>query len=163
LPQSAHHIRFPLLAYNVKVFPVLAEFGIKSITSVVEDDYENFDRITIDYKGKPYTFLQFPIAYEHENKAKILLMDYNFYVYDTSNHIDPEISKEEMVKLYMDEAERAFKDRRPFFISHHFSNWNNSAYWDAMKEVIIEVKKKYKTEFFTVSQLYDLLNRERQK
>ena len=159
LPIPVRHVRFPLLAYNNKVFPVLAEFGIRSVTSVVENDYENFNRITIDYKGKPYTFLEFPIAYEHENKSKILLMDYNFYLYDESHHIDPEKSKDDMMKMYLDEAERAFKDKRPFFISHHFSNWNHAAYWDAMKQVLLAVKQKYSVEFITVSELYDLLNK----
>lgn len=155
LPKPVRHVRFPLLAMNHKVFPVLAEFGIRSIVSDVESDYENFNKITLDIQGKRYSFVEFPIAYEHENRSKILLMDYNFYLYDETHHIDPEKSKEEMVALYLDEAERCFKDRRPFFISHHFSNWNHSAYWDAMKKVIQEVSKKYSSEFWTVSELYD--------
>jgi peptidoglycan/xylan/chitin deacetylase (PgdA/CDA1 family) len=154
LPEKVHHVRFPLLAMNHRVFPVLAECDIRSITSVVENDFENFNRITTEYKGKPFSFLEFPIAYEMDNRAKIILMDYNFYLYDEQHHIDPDKSEEDMVKLYLDEARRCMKDTRPFFISHHFSNWNHTAYWHAMQKVILEIEKKYKLNYMTVAELY---------
>jgi hypothetical protein len=86
-------------------------------------------------------------------------MDYNFYVYDEHHHLDPGKSKEDMIAMYLDEADRCFKSKRPFFISHHFSNWNHAAYWEAMQRVIIALKKKYDTEFLTVSDLCDRISK----
>ncbi|MFH0887248.1 MAG: hypothetical protein V1843_03680 [bacterium] len=120
----------------------MAKYGIYSITSVVENDYDNFNKISLIYHGQPFVFLEFPIAYEHENKAKLILMDYNFFFYDEQHHINMDTAKNDMVKLYLDEAKRCFAQKRPFFTSHHFSNWYHAAYWNAMKTVILEIKKK---------------------
>jgi peptidoglycan/xylan/chitin deacetylase (PgdA/CDA1 family) len=57
--EPVRHVRFPLLAMSPKVFPVLAEQGIRSITSVVESDYENFNRITVPAAGGHYSFYLF--------------------------------------------------------------------------------------------------------
>jgi len=159
MPSSVKHVRFPLLAMNHKVFPVLAAAGVKSVMSDIENDYENFNLITLKYGATNYQFAEFPIAYEKENGARILLMDYNFYLYDEKHRIDPDKAEKDMIALYLDEAERCMRDKRPFFISHHFSNWNHAAYWDAMQQVISEVKKKYPTEFLTVSELYDRVSK----
>jgi hypothetical protein len=157
LPKPVHHVRFPLLAMDHKVFPVLAENNIYSITSVVERDFENFSRITINSNGKPYTFIEFPISFEHENRSPLILMDYNFYLYDQIHHIDMAKAEQDMVILYMEEAEKCFREKRPFFISHHFSNWNHAAYWNAMKKVIEAVNTKYQVKYLTISELYDVL------
>jgi peptidoglycan/xylan/chitin deacetylase (PgdA/CDA1 family) len=158
LPAKVRHVRFPLLAMNHKVFPAMIENNIYSVNSVVESDYEKFDRITVDYKGKPYTVIQFPIPYGHEYNTSMILMDYNFYLFDEIHHINMMRSEGDMVRLYLEEVEKCLRENRPFFISHHFSNWNNSAYWNAMKLVITTVKEKYPVKFLTISELYDIVN-----
>lgn len=157
LPRPVEHIRFPLLAMNNEVFPVLAEYGFKSITSIPENDYKKFNRVTINYKGKPYTFVEFPISCGYDNKSKILLMDYNFYIYDKKHHVDIDSAKKEMIKLYLEAADKCYKTKSPFFISHHFADWDHGIYWEAMKEVILTLKKKYKVKFLTVSELTDIV------
>lgn len=155
LPQRVRHVRFPLLAINQNVYPVLAERGIKSVTSLLGKDYEQFRKITVSENGKTSTIIEFPISSEYEQGDKVILMDYNFYLYDKLHYIDPEQAKDEMIKLYLEEADKCFKEGRPFFISHHFSNWNHSAYWDAMKSVIETINKKYPVEYMTVNDLYN--------
>lgn len=159
LPEPVHHVRFPLLAMNHKVFPVMIENDIYSITSVVENNYEDFDRITVKHNEKLYTIIQFPISYGHEYNKNIMLMDYNFYIFDEMHNINMMRSEGDMVMLYLEEAEKCFRERRPFFISHHFSNWNHEAYWNAMKLVIKTIKEKYKVKFVTVSELYDIVSK----
>jgi peptidoglycan/xylan/chitin deacetylase (PgdA/CDA1 family) len=155
LPQRVSHVRFPLLAINENVYPVLAERGIKSVTSLLSKDYQNFRKVTVSENGKEYTIIEFPISREYDQGTKVILMDYNFYLYDKSHHIDPAKAESDMVALYLEEADSCFKEHRPFFISHHFSNWNHSAYWDAMKSVIETINKKYQVEYMTVSDLYN--------
>jgi Polysaccharide deacetylase. len=158
LPKPVSHVRFPLLALNDNVYPVLAERGIKSVTSFMTKKYKDFRKITVSENGKDATIIEFPISTEYEQGSKVILMDYNFYLYDEKNHIDPDKAKDEMVRLYLEEADSCFKEHRPFFISHHFSNWNHSAYWDAMKSVIKAINKKYPVEYMTVSNLYDAVS-----
>ncbi len=148
------HVRFPLLVFNRKVYNVLPEFGIKSIVSVLDNDYEEFSVFSEKYKGSPYVFLEFPISYEHMKKAQILLMDYNFYYHDKKNHLKPHAAQDEMLAYYLKEAESCFKEQRPFFISHHFSDWNHDAYWEALQKIIPILKLKYNVDFLTVSDLY---------
>ena len=159
LSEKVHHVRFPLLAFNHKAFPAMAKYAIYSITSVIENgnDFENFNKISFSYKNKLFTFLEFPIATNRENNRNTILMDYNFYIYDKDHNINVDKAQKDMVKIYLEEADKCFQQQRPFFISHHFSNWNNAAYWNAMKEVIIEVKKKYNVKFLTISELYNKL------
>jgi hypothetical protein len=148
------HVRFPLLAMNSEAFPAMAENGVKSITSFYDKDFHLFNRVKFADQGATHTVIEFPISFEHENGASILLMDYNFYLYDQKYHINMATAEADMVKLYLDEAAKCFKEKRPFFISHHFSNWNHAAYWNAMKAVIGELKKTYAVDYLTVSQLY---------
>jgi peptidoglycan/xylan/chitin deacetylase (PgdA/CDA1 family) len=155
LPQRVSHVRFPLLAVNQNVYPVLAGRGIKSVTSLLSKNYQNFRKVTVSENGKDSTIIEFPISKEYDQGTKVILMDYNFYLYDQSHHIDPAKAESEMISLYLEEADKCFRERRPFFISHHFSNWNHSAYWDAMKSVIGTISKKYPVEYMTVSDLYN--------
>lgn len=154
LKTPVNHVRFPLLAMNAAALPALAENGILSVTSVYGKDFHLFSRVTFPYLEGRYTVVEFPISYERENGATILMMDYNFYLYDQKYHVKMAQAEQEMAKLYLDEAEKCFQERRPFFISHHFSNWNHAAYWNAMKAVIAEINKRYSVEYLTVSELY---------
>jgi hypothetical protein len=81
----------------------------------------------------------------------------NFFIDDERHHLNLKQSEDEMVALYMEEAERCFKEHRPLFISHHFYRWNQGAYRRAGRRAILEMKKKYPTEFLTISELYQRL------
>jgi hypothetical protein len=155
LPAKAAHVRFPLLAMNGNAFPAMAENGIRSVTSVYGTDFHLFHRVTLDHGGSPYTLVEFPISFEHENGATVILMDYNFYLYDQKYHIDPLQAEADMVALYLDEARKCFAQKRPLFISHHFSNWNHAAYWTAMKSVIDTLEHEFPVEYLTISDLYE--------
>ena len=148
------HVRFPLLAMNRKVYNVLPEFGIRSVVSVVENDYEDFSVFSLKYDSRPYVFLEFPISHEHMHKSQVLLMDYNLYFQDERYHVKAKAAQDEMIAFYLSEAEQCFKEQRPFFISHHFADWNHDAYWKALQRIIPLLKNKYHVEFMTVSDLY---------
>lgn len=159
LPITVHHVRFPLLTRNNNVLPAMAEYKIYSISSDVEDDSRNvnkyFNRVTFAYKNKPYTILEFPMTWHHyKNGSHIPMMDYNFYLRDKKHHRGYEEAKRNMIADYLDEADTCFKEHRPFFINHHFENLDDGAYWEAMKEVITILQKKYKVDFLTIDGLY---------
>lgn len=157
----AHHVRFPLLAMNDKVFDAMAEYKIYSISSIVEADSKSgnkiFKKIKFFYKNVQYTILEFPITWLHKKSSHLVSMDYNFYLKDKSKskNRDFESAKKNMIDMYLTEAELCFKENRPFFINHHFENLNNGAYWEAMKEVILILKNKYPTQFLTIADLYE--------
>ena len=154
IAKPIRHVRFPLLAMNRKVYNVLPEFGIRSVVSVVENDYEDLSVFSVKYDGRPYVFLEFPISYEHLRRSKVLLMDYNLFFQDEKFHVKAKAAQDEMVSFYLSEAEQCFKEQRPFFISHHFMDWNHDAYWKALQRIIPLLKSKYQVEFITVSDLY---------
>ena len=81
-----------------------------------------------------------------EQVGKTLSMDYNFCVFQTQYVLKkstgecntyPELTgqfKDEMYQSYMQYFFKSYTgNRAPLQIGHHFSKWNNSAYWDAMK------------------------------
>ncbi|MFH0807453.1 MAG: polysaccharide deacetylase family protein [Elusimicrobiota bacterium] len=161
LPEPVHHIRFPLLSMNKYVYPVLAEFNFKSIMSVDEDEFDKFNRVTIQIPkgGQPVSFLEFPMGTVQEGNSKVMLMDYNFSVHDQRNKIPVSKIQKKMVDIYIQEANRCFTQNRPLLLSHHFSVTNSQdSYWKALKEVILNLKAIYPAKFITLSQLSEMCN-----
>ncbi len=154
LPTPPRHVRFPKLAMNLDVLPVLVEFGFQSVLSVDDNDFEHFKRISILHHEKEAHLIEFPIPYVRKGGRSIILMDYNFFVDDQRRRRDLKQSEDDMVSLYLEEANRCFQQKRPFFISHHFERLNQGAYRRAARRVISEIKKKFDVEFLTVSELY---------
>jgi peptidoglycan/xylan/chitin deacetylase (PgdA/CDA1 family) len=155
LPAPARHVRFPMLAYGPSAYPALAEAGYAGIFSVDKEDFKTFRRVSVPRPdGAVATLYEFPIPYTILGGFKLMFMDYNFYVADKSQGRAPQECRERMVKLYLEEAEKCLKQRRPFFISHHFTHWQNGAYWEAMKETIATLQKNHAVEFLTVSELH---------
>jgi peptidoglycan/xylan/chitin deacetylase (PgdA/CDA1 family) len=72
-----------------------------------------------------------------------LSMDYNFYVADSRASPDPagkERYKKQMIDTYMAYFEgNYFGNRAPLHIGHHFSKWNDGAYWEAMQAFAMRV------------------------
>jgi len=134
-------IRFPLLQHNNEVYPTLKKYGYTAIVSAIMPSYTHFYL----HEG----ILIFPIS----NIDGILNMDYNFYLVDLKRKRRGTDAKKHMVNAYLKEAERCFKEKRPFFINHHFSAWNKEAYFEALKEAVVIIKKKYPTAFITVPDL----------
>jgi peptidoglycan/xylan/chitin deacetylase (PgdA/CDA1 family) len=154
IPQSKH-VRFPLLAMNSNVYPVMAKFGYQSVTSVIYSDYSLIHKINFKYDGKDYSIIEYPIPYVHDDTYATILMDYNLYYEDTHRKVSktPEEIRKNTYKLYMDMAKEAYDEKRPLFFSHHFSEWEHAAYLEAMKDAIIDLRKKYDVEFLTISEL----------
>jgi len=69
-------------------------------------------------------------------KKSLLSMDYNFYYLHSKAKSNPSNAKyyeEDMFKSYMNYFEKNYKgNRAPLHIGHHFSAWNNGAYWNAL-------------------------------
>jgi len=153
LPRKAEHVRFPSLTYNSNVYSVMAQYNIKSITSVYSKDTADFIKINVMNSGNLYTLYEFPIPVKTENGTRLIMMDYNFFQYDTIHHVDSAKAQSDMTAMYLAEADTCFKEHRPFFMSHHFTNFNHAAYWQAMKSVIQTLNNTYHVQYLTVSDL----------
>ena len=154
LPAPARHVRFPLLAMNDQVYPTLAEFGVRTITSIADKDPTCFKRVTLAHNGEPYTFLEFPIPVATEGQNRFLLMDYNIYLNDKVHHRDSRAAEEQTIDLYLAEAERCQREARPLFLSQHFIPWNDDAYWHAIRRSVQLLKARYPVRFVTIAELY---------
>ncbi|OGS20611.1 MAG: hypothetical protein A2252_01020 [Elusimicrobia bacterium RIFOXYA2_FULL_39_19] len=147
-------VRFPYLAMNKYVYPVMGLHGFTSIVSVDEDEFDKYNRVTINNEGENYSFLEFPMGSVQEGKSRVLMMDYNFFVHDKNNGVNPQDIEQKTIDTYLKEAASAFAHNRPLLISHHFSvNDFDNAYWNAMKKSLLTLKEKYPVKFITVSEL----------
>lgn len=80
----------------------------------------------------------------------VLSMDYNFYVSDSDNPAAPKDKpskvgqfEEQMFGAYVNWFNRNYYgNRAPLNIGHHFSTWNQGAYWKALKRFMNAVCTK---------------------
>lgn len=157
LPQPPRHVRFPLLAMNRNVYPVMTRHRMLSILSVADKNPDEVRIVTDTGSLPPYRFLELPIPQMEEGGGRFLLMDYNIYLHDQARHRSPEAAEAATVRLYLDEAQRSLAAGRPLFLSHHFSGWNDNAYWRALQTTILRLKNEIPVEFVTISELCDRL------
>lgn len=147
-------IRFPLLSYNVTGFEVLTNFGYQSILSTNASPEFQFADYTFPNNGK--TIMTYPIPYvSNVDGYRQVLMDYNLYYEDmhrTPKWTDQQIV-DHVVQLYLDEAAESYKLGMPLFLSHHFSLFEHSAYWDALQKALLRINAQYETRYLTVSEL----------
>ena len=72
---------------------------------------------------------------------RAVAMDYNFYLSQTGAREtgDPNGALEEQTfRSYMAYFERSYRARRaPVYIGNHFSQWNNGAYWRALRRFVL--------------------------
>lgn len=98
---------------------------------------------------------------------KTLSMDYNFYWAQSNAKEDIENSKiyeEQMYSTYMNYfINNYFGNRAPVNIGHHFSTWNNGAYWKAMKRFVESVCTLPEVKCSTYSELVQFLEGNKNK
>lgn len=129
--------RAPLLGISPGLYRVLAERGFSYDTSrTAKADY---------WPEKLGGVWNFPLAMLNivGSGKRTLSMDYNFYVADSKGLPAPG-GKQTFKKQMLDTYRAYFKsnyngNRAPVHIGHHFSKWNDSAYWEAMQEFALEV------------------------
>jgi hypothetical protein len=76
-------------------------------------------------------------------KKRTLSMDYNFYFQQSKGEPDPDnadLYHDQMLATYRAYFKANYNgNRAPVHIGHHFSKWNNGAYWRAMQDFALEV------------------------
>lgn len=93
---------------------------------------------------------------------RTLSMDYNFYFADSAALPKPEnkaIYKKQMLDTYLHYFESNYNgNRAPVNIGHHFSLWNDGAYWDAMQEFAAKVCGMPEVKCVTYRELADYMD-----
>jgi hypothetical protein len=89
-------------------------------------------------------------------------MDYNFYYLHSKAKPNPSQAKryeEDMFKTYMNYFESNYNgNRAPIHIGHHFSAWNNGAYWNALFQFAEAVCGQPEVQCITYSELADFMD-----
>lgn len=95
-------------------------------------------------------------------KQSLLSMDYNFYYLHSKAKPNPSQAKryeEDMFKTYLNYFESNYKgNRAPIHIGHHFSAWNNGAYWNALFQFAEAVCGQPEVQCITYSELADFMD-----
>lgn len=156
------HVRFPLLAQNNNVYKVMADLNYKSIVSpTIGMRKKTVNHISFNHNGKKNTIIEYPIYYYKSEHYNSIIMDYNLYYVDTKRNpkFTPEQIENNVYQLYMKIAKECFEEKVPMFFNHHFSLWEDSAYWKAMQRAIIDIKKMYEVESLTISELTEKIEK----
>jgi peptidoglycan/xylan/chitin deacetylase (PgdA/CDA1 family) len=73
----------------------------------------------------------------HGSGRRVLSMDYNFFLAHSRAHADPhryDLYREQMLATYLDYFKKNYiGNRAPIHIGHHFADFQNGAYRDALK------------------------------
>jgi peptidoglycan/xylan/chitin deacetylase (PgdA/CDA1 family) len=131
-PETIRGFRAPLLGHNDAMYQALAAHRYSYDTSKTSppgywperrDGIWNFPLAELRIAG---------------TGKRTLSMDYNFYFAQSEGKPDPAHAAEyrdEMVRTYLAYFASSYVgNRAPVHIGHHFSRWNDGAYWDAMQE-----------------------------
>lgn len=93
---------------------------------------------------------------------RTLSMDYNFYVADSAAKPNPAQKarfKNQMIETYLQYFEGNYNgNRAPVHIGHHFSKWNDGAYWEAMQEFALAVCGRPEVQCVTYRELADFMD-----
>lgn len=106
----------------------------------------------------------FPLAMLRivDTNKRTLSMDYNFYVADSNAEPDPANGatyRDRMKRTYLKYFESNYNgNRAPLHIGHHFSAWNDGAYWKALQDFASEVCGKPEVKCVTYSELADYMD-----
>ncbi|WP_049876499.1 hypothetical protein [Sorangium cellulosum] len=149
--------RAPYLAVTPGLWPALRKFGFKYDASrTAPADYwpEKLDGVW-----------NFPLAELRiaGTGKKTLSMDYNFYDAQSSARpvSDPVKCKQfedQTYETYLDYFQGNYSDNRaPLHIGHHFSLWNQGAYWNALKRFASEVCGRPEVRCVTYRELQESL------
>ena len=153
--------RAPELGRNAEMFEALKTAGYRYDTSDV-------GKATEWPKKLKNGLWEFPLASIHyaSSSSRLLSMDYNFFYKQTAAKETLTKGTPEWEAAYNDVLQsyrRYFNDnydgkRAPISIGHHFSLWNDSLYWDAMKQFAFEVCGMEEVKCTTFSELADYLD-----
>lgn len=149
--------RAPQLGRNAAMFATLPKFGIVYDTS-------NTGKPADWPKKNAQGVWEFPLASIPiaGTAKKTLAMDYNFYFVQSGAKADPANAdkyEEQMYKSYVAYFQSNYGgNRAPINIGHHFSKWNNGAYWNAMRRFANLVCGKSDVRCVTYRELVHTLN-----
>jgi hypothetical protein len=124
IPYRPVGFRAPELAHNAAMYEVLERMGYTYDTSKFSAKEIGYDRMT--HEGRPFDLWTFPLI-KYAGSATIP-MDYNYY--------EQKVSGDRMADDYKHSMLAAAENGRPWNIGHHFSLWNEGAYWKAMQKAI---------------------------
>lgn len=104
--------------------------------------------------------------YVGPNKTPILAMDYNIYVHDTQAIDSMKKDTEEWKRAYADTLMgwREYFDRNyngsraPVLVAYHFGKWNDSLYWEVLKDLTRQVCGKPEVRCGTFRELVEYLD-----
>ena len=141
--------RAPELGVAPGMWPALKKHGITFDTSL-DDILGAWPRKKKDANGEDMGIWLFPltnilIVSDVRPGKSNLSMDYNFYVSQTGGapSADAEVQKrieEEMYQSYLKYFAFSYLgNRAPIHIGHHFSRWNEGAYWRAFQRVATKI------------------------
>ncbi|MEB3885297.1 hypothetical protein [Lyngbya sp. CCY1209] len=148
--------RAPELGRGSGLYKTLQKKGFRYDTSqVAQADY---------WPQKQNGVWNFPLASLRTAKSgkNVLSMDYNFYYAHSKarpNSANAKFYEEDTYQTYMnyfkanDEGNRA-----PVHIGHHFSAWNNGAYWNAMFRFAESVCGQPEVRCITYGELADFMD-----
>ncbi|MGK7918938.1 MAG: hypothetical protein AB4080_02865 [Trichodesmium sp.] len=147
--------RAPLLARSPGLYKTLAKNGFRYDTSKVGTS--NY------WPRKENGIWNFPLASLTNSRGKsVLSMDYNFYYLHSRAKPNPRNAKryaEDTFKTYMKYFQKNYNgNRAPIHIGHHFSAWNNGAYWNAMFRFAESVCGLSEVRCVTYSELADFMD-----
>jgi hypothetical protein len=131
-PASIRGFRAPLLGHNEAMYAALAAHRYTYDTSKTSPAGY--------WPERQSGIWNFPLAELRiaGTGKRTLSMDYNFYFAQSEGKPDPAHAAEyrdEMVRTYLAYFASSYVgNRAPVHIGHHFSKWNDGAYWDAMQE-----------------------------
>lgn len=160
-PENIVGFRAPLLAVTDGLWPVLQKYKFRYDTSKVAAP--NYWPQRQNWGGWNFPLARIKIA---GTNRTTLSMDYNWLVYHSGGASKPDLTPEDKERFktqMMDSYNFYFKQnyfggRAPVNIGHHFSKWNGSAYWDAMKEFTAFVCNKPEVKCVTYSEYADWLD-----
>ncbi len=153
--------RAPLLAVTDGLWPTLKKFNFRYDTS--KTSAPTYWPQRMSWGGWNFPLAQIKIA---GTTKKTLSMDYNWLCAQTACATKPNLSsaeRERLKKQMLDSYKYYFKinyfgGRGPIHIGHHFSQWNQGIYWQAMKEFAHEVCRKPEVRCVTYSEYANFLD-----
>ena len=136
--------RAPLLAHNTEMYHAMDDMGYEYDTSYGHKLGYVPRIIHSNIMGHPLAIIQTKIG-------RTLSMDYNFYFRDKDGAPDAFENMVQAYRLFLEKSEKL--GRVPMQIGHHFSRWNEGAYWNALKTFIGETCSLDHVECGTNTQL----------
>jgi len=95
---------------------------------------------------------------------RVLSMDYNFFVAHSRAHTDPrraDLFRDQMLATYLDYFKSRYTgNRAPLHIGHHFENYQNGAYREALKAFARAVCGLPEVRCVSYSELADFMDRQ---